>query len=66
MSSYFVCSLCDEQLSLDRMAELDIETYPELQELDPIKSYCGDCITYMEDEIQSERWADAPAMREDT
>lgn len=66
MSSYFVCPLCDEWQSLNRKAELDLETYPEMQELDPNESYCGDCITYMEDEIQSERWADAPGMREDT
>lgn len=66
MSSYFVCPLCDEQQSLDHMAEPDLEDYPEMHDLDPNESYCIQCITYMEDEIQSERWADAPGMREDT
>ena len=66
MSSYFVCPLCDEQQSLNRKAELDLEMYPEMHDLDPNESYCDQCITYMDDEIQSERHADLLAMKEDT
>ena len=59
MSSYFICPTCDERTSSNLASEPDLEEYPELECLDPNEMYCIHCITNMEDEIQSERRADA-------
>lgn len=59
MSIYFICPGCDERRSINDYADPDLELYPELGNLDPNKMWCIYCITDMEDEIESERMADA-------
>ena len=58
MSSYFWCDHCDEMTPITQLSKPDIENYPEMEDL-ARESICLDCIINMEDEIQSERRADA-------